>query len=66
MPRAPLIIGLILGPMVEVELSRTLLTIRGDWTQIFTPISSVIWALVLLPFVFPVLKKRFSRRGKKG
>ena len=65
-PRAPLIIGLILGPMVEVELSRTLLTIRGDWTQIFTPISSVIWALVLLPFVFPVLKKRFSRRGKKG
>lgn len=39
-PGAPLILGLILGPMAEQNLNRALLISQGDWTVFFTrPIS---------------------------
>ena len=60
-PRAPLIIGLILGPMLEGELARSLILIGTDWTGLFTPISSVIWLLAIAPFVLP-LARRATRR----
>ena len=56
-PRAPLVIGLIVGPMVERELTRTILVIRGDWLQLFTPTSTVIWILAILPFVVPMVRR---------
>lgn len=56
-PRAPLVIGLILGPMVESELARSLIVINGDWTQMLTPISAVIWLLAVAPFVTPLALK---------
>jgi len=60
-PRAPLVIGLIIGPMVERELTRTLLVVGDSWLSFFTPISAVIWILALLPFVWPMLRGRFAR-----
>lgn len=56
-PRAPLVIGLIIGPMVERQLTRTTLLVSDDWFQFFTPISSVLWVLVVLPFFGPLFKK---------
>ncbi len=56
-PRAPLVIGLIIGPMVERELTRTLLVIDGNWLQAFTPTSTAIWVLAVLPFVGPAVKR---------
>lgn len=61
-PRAPLVIGLIIGPLVERELTRTLLVIGDDWLSLFTPVSAAIWVLVFLPFVWPFLRRAFVRR----
>ncbi|RZM02745.1 MAG: tripartite tricarboxylate transporter permease [Variovorax sp.] len=56
---APLLLGLILGPMMEENLRRALLLSRGDWSVLVTrPISAsllvgaaVLLAIVLLPSV---------------
>ncbi|QEA12001.1 tripartite tricarboxylate transporter permease [Comamonas flocculans] len=56
---APLLLGLILGPMMEEYLRRALLLSRGDWSVLFTrPLSAglliasaLMVALVLLPAV---------------
>jgi putative tricarboxylic transport membrane protein len=56
-PRAPLVIGLIIGPMVERELTRTVLVVGDNWLNLFTPVSSVIWVLVVLPFVTPLVRR---------
>lgn len=66
LPRAPLALGVILGPMFESELSRTLL-ILDHWSGMLTPISSVIWLLtalvVLLPIASSAVKKLRNRRS---
>lgn len=66
-PRAPLIIGLILGPMVEAELARSLIVMGNNWYDFFTPISTIIWLLVIAPFVAPIALKgvRHLRRAAK-
>lgn len=56
-PRAPLVIGLIIGPMVERQLTRTTLLVSGNWIHFFTPVSAVLWVLVVLPFLGPLIKK---------
>ena len=56
---APLLLGLILGPMMEENLRRALLLSRGDWSVFVTrPISAgllagavLLLAIVLLPAV---------------
>jgi len=52
---APLLLGLILGPMMEENLRRSLLLSRGDWSVLVTrPISAglLIAAVLLLLVVF--------------
>ena len=45
---APLLLGFILGPMMEENLRRALLLSRGDWSTFVTrPISAVILALTV-------------------
>ncbi|MCP5281062.1 MAG: tripartite tricarboxylate transporter permease [Rhodoferax sp.] len=56
---APLVLGLILGPMMEENLRRALLLSRGDWTVFFTrglsasllAIAAALLMIVLLPAV---------------
>lgn len=60
-PRAPLVIGLILGPLVESELARSLVLIRVSWMEFFTPISTAVWILAALPFVWPHLRRAVTR-----
>jgi putative tricarboxylic transport membrane protein len=59
---APLILGFILGPMMEENLRRAMLLSRGDPTIFFTkPISAVllgIAVLMLLIVVSPAVKKK--------
>lgn len=59
---APLLLGLILGPMMEEQLRRALLLSRGDWSVFLSrPISAGLLALaVLLLFIVlsPSIKKR--------
>ena len=58
----PLLLGMVLGPMLEENLRRTLLVARGDWSVLFTrPISGTLIALaavMLLAAMFPAVRQR--------
>jgi putative tricarboxylic transport membrane protein len=59
---APLMLGLILGPMMEENLRRAMVLSRGDWSVFVTrPISAVLIfmsAILLLIVLSPNIKKR--------
>ncbi|QHE87344.1 tripartite tricarboxylate transporter permease [Hydrogenophaga sp. BPS33] len=68
---APLLLGLILGPMMEEYLRRALLISRGDWSVFVTrPISATLLAgavllalIVLLPSVKQRREEAFKEEG---
>ncbi len=65
-PRAPLALGVILGPMLEAEFARTTLII-DHWSELFTPISTVIWLLAAVPLLAPLVASRVRRMpGRPG
>jgi len=59
---APLLLGFILGPMMEENLRRALLLSRGDWTTFVTrPLSSgllIAAALMIVVVSLPSISKR--------
>jgi len=61
-PPAPLLLGFVLGPMMEENLRRALLISRGDATVFFTrPISlgfMIATALILVIMIAPAVRKR--------
>lgn len=62
-PLGPLVLGLILGPMMESNLRRALILSRGDWvgSLMESPILLFFLVATLLSLLLPLLKKR---RGK--
>ncbi|WP_370222418.1 tripartite tricarboxylate transporter permease [Pararhodobacter marinus] len=61
---APLVLGLILGPMMEENLRRTLTLHRGDYTIFLTrPISAVFLTVALLIVVLTIWSA-YRNRGK--
>ncbi len=70
-PRAPLVLALILGPLMEDNLLRSLLLVKGDVptflaTLVTRPISASILVILVLLFVYPAAKgmvrSAFTRR----
>ncbi|MCC5968866.1 MAG: tripartite tricarboxylate transporter permease [Pararhodobacter sp.] len=62
-PMAPLVMGIILGTLLDVNLRRGLAISDGDLTPFFTrPVSAVICALIILTILFsiPVVKRRVT------
>ncbi len=60
-PIAPVLIGLILGPMAETQLRRALAVGQGDpLTLVSTPISATMMAVAVAVFVLPLLLKRLK------
>jgi TctA family transporter len=61
-PPAPLILGFVLGPLMEENLRRALLISRGDPTVFFTrPIAlgfMLASALILMTMIMPAIRKR--------
>ncbi len=59
---APLLLGFILGPMMEENLRRALLLSRGDWTTFVTrPLSAGLLAaatLMIVIVMLPSIKKK--------
>jgi TctA family transporter len=59
---APLLLGFILGPMMEENLRRALLLSRGDWSVFVTrPISAsflVLAVILLIIVLLPAVKNR--------
>ena len=63
-PVAPVVVGLILGPMAEQQLRRALSIAQGDWlTLVSTPVSAILLTVSALLIVVP-LALRLMGRGK--
>ncbi len=61
-PTAPVVLGLILGKMIEENLRLSL--IKGEWIDFFTrPGSLIIIILALVSFFMPYIKKKLVRKG---
>ena len=60
---APLLLGFILGPMMEENLRRALLLSRGDWSVFVTrPISAGLLAVAVLMIVIVLLPAVKNKR----
>jgi putative tricarboxylic transport membrane protein len=58
-PLGPLVLGLILGPMLEANLRRALILSRGDWISILTrPITFFFLVATLASLLLPLLRRR--------
>ncbi len=59
---APILLGFVLGPLMEENLRRAMLIARGDWTVFLTrPISAVLLgfsAILLIIAVLPMIRKK--------
>lgn len=63
-PLAPLLLGFVLGPLMEENFRRALLVARGDWTVFFTrPISAIFLALAGLILLYGLVG--LARRPRK-
>jgi putative tricarboxylic transport membrane protein len=62
-PIAPVLIGLILGPMAEMQMRRALSISQGDpMTLASTPISATLLAISVLVLILPAILRRFSSK----
>jgi putative tricarboxylic transport membrane protein len=61
-PLAPIILGMILGPMAEAGIRRALLISRGDWTGVISnPISMALCGATILVLLWPLITKLIKR-----
>ncbi len=73
-PLAPLILGLVLGPLMERNLRRALALSGGDWSVLFSsPLTLVLWSAAVLslagPLVFStvrMMRRVQKERGEEG
>jgi len=66
LPRAPLILGLVLGPLMEQSLRQSLIMSRGSLSIfIERPVAFVLLIIVIASLVLPFLATRFKRKLKK-
>ncbi len=68
---APLVVGLVLGPVMERSLRQTLIISRGNISGLWeSPLCMVMWGIVLLavllPFVMRALRSAAQTRSKKS
>ncbi|NJD20191.1 MAG: tripartite tricarboxylate transporter permease, partial [Gemmatimonadetes bacterium] len=58
-PVAPVILGLVLGPLMETSLRRSMARSGGDWGILFSsPIALTLWAMAAASLVVPPLLAR--------
>lgn len=64
-PLATIILGVVLGPIAEVEFRRALTMSGGDYTVFFTrPISAVLLSLAIIALFAPYISKLFAKPKK--
>jgi putative tricarboxylic transport membrane protein len=62
-PVAPLVLGVILGPIAEEAFMNTMISFSNDWTVFFTrPISGTIVALTIIVVLLPFVQRLFRSR----
>jgi putative tricarboxylic transport membrane protein len=66
MPITPLILGLILGPNLELQFRRALQISAGDYSTLWaSPLSKILY-LVLIVALFTPIIVRIMRKVRKG
>jgi putative tricarboxylic transport membrane protein len=64
-PAAPVVLGVILGPIAEDVLARALLISHGDWTVLFkSPIALFFYGISTLSLIYS-LKRQLSTHAKQ-
>lgn len=67
MEPSPLVLGVILGPVLESSLRQSMLIFHGDLTQFFTrPISCTLLVIGLLITIWPLFGRWFRRMGSRA
>jgi putative tricarboxylic transport membrane protein len=62
-PAAPVIVGMILGPLAEEQMRRSLSISQGSWSVFVThPISAVLLAITLAVLVLPIIIRHVKKR----
>jgi putative tricarboxylic transport membrane protein len=60
-PLAPVVLGLVLGPLMEKNLRRSLALSGGDWSVLFdSPIAIALWVLAAASLAAPILLRRIA------
>jgi putative tricarboxylic transport membrane protein len=60
-PLAPVVLGLVLGPLMEKNLRRAMALSGGEWAILFdSPIAIALWVLAFASLVAPALLARWS------
>lgn len=66
-PLAPVILGVVLGPLMERSLRRSLALSEGDWGVLFSsPIALAFWAAAIIGVAGPALGALWNRRPGKA
>jgi putative tricarboxylic transport membrane protein len=66
-PIAPMVLGVILGPLAEKAFITSMISFQNDWTIFFTrPISGTVLALAILALLFPLAQYLLQRRRERG
>lgn len=61
---APLVMGLILGKLVEESFSQSMILLDNQWWRLLeSPIVDLFFALTLLSLCWPLISMRLGRRG---
>jgi TctA family transporter len=65
-PLAPVVLGLVLGPIVEKNFMQSVIKTNWDLTQFLTrPISAALLVVTALVLLYPLLR-RLLRRARQG
>ena len=66
-PISPMILGFILGPMVEINLRRGLTYADGSFITFITrPVSGALLFIALMSLIWPIIKDSIINRNKKA
>lgn len=64
-PIAPLTLGYVLGPTVELNFRTAIMTFKGDTLSLFTrPLALVLLAVAVIMLFWPMIKNTIQRRKK--
>ena len=62
LPAAPVIMGIILGPMIETHFRRAMIISNGSYSTFFThPISAIFLCAAILSILYPVIRWAIKR-----
>lgn len=67
-PMAPLVIGMVLGPTLEISLRQGLIITNGSFSAFFVghPIAAVLMVIALLMLSLPIIRALRARNGKSA